>query len=78
MGLIQTGRISVTGLEGVWKEWHLIESRNMLTPKEANVCGAQPHMILIIAWVTIGEGRYGMSLSFLQHSLHLLASRPGG
>ena len=36
VSLIQTGRISVTGLEGVWKEWHLIESWNILSPGEAN------------------------------------------
>jgi len=36
VSLIQTGRISVSGLEDVWKEWNLIESRNILTPKDVN------------------------------------------
>ena len=36
-------------LEGLWREWHLIESRNILTPKEANFFVVLRNLMPIIA-----------------------------
>ena len=54
---MQTGRISMAASEGLWKEWHFIESRNILTPKEANSFMVLRNLMQIIARVVVGGGQ---------------------